>query len=113
VTEAEFALRIARALLPAYPEKALVFLDRALVATVDPRLRSLVSSALTTRKQAMPNVDTPAVERIIARTINETARGDPDTLASRIVATLAGPDIASSRRTVRRSARWGLSNSTS
>ena len=37
----------------------------------------------------MPNADTPAAERIIANTINETARGDPDALASRIVAALA------------------------
>lgn len=32
----------------------------------------------------------PPVDRIIARTINETARGDPEALASRIVAALAG-----------------------
>ena len=32
----------------------------------------------------------PPVDRIIANTINETARGDPDALASRIVAALAG-----------------------
>ena len=32
----------------------------------------------------------PPVDRIIARTINETARGDPDALASHIVAALAG-----------------------
>ena len=30
-----------------------------------------------------------AVERIIANTINETARGDPDALAARVVAALA------------------------
>jgi hypothetical protein len=30
----------------------------------------------------------PDVERIIANTINETARGDPDALAARIVAAL-------------------------
>ena len=33
--------------------------------------------------------DRPAVERIIALTINETARGDPDAVAARIVAALA------------------------
>jgi hypothetical protein len=38
----------------------------------------------------MPKVEAPAVERIIANTINETARGDPDALAVRIVAALAG-----------------------
>jgi hypothetical protein len=33
----------------------------------------------------MSKADVPAVERIIADTINETARGDPDALAARIV----------------------------
>ena len=47
MTDVEFALRTARALLPAYPEKALVFVNRALADTVDPRLRFLVSPALT------------------------------------------------------------------
>src|SRR3984893_14839016 len=37
----------------------------------------------------MPKVEAPAVERIIANTINKTARGDPDALADRIVAALA------------------------
>src|ERR1700731_2975799 len=37
----------------------------------------------------MAEGDIPAVERIIADTINETARGDPDALAARIVAALA------------------------
>ena len=37
----------------------------------------------------MPESDSAAVERIIAKTINETARGDPDALAARIVADLA------------------------
>jgi hypothetical protein len=36
----------------------------------------------------MSKVDTSAVERIIANTINETARGNPDALAARIVAGL-------------------------
>jgi hypothetical protein len=36
----------------------------------------------------MSRADVRAVERIIANTINETARGDPDTLATRIVAAL-------------------------
>jgi hypothetical protein len=38
----------------------------------------------------MPEGDRGAIERIIANTINETARGDPDALAARIVAALAG-----------------------
>jgi hypothetical protein len=37
----------------------------------------------------MPKTSTPAVEQIIANTINETARGDPEGLAARIVAALA------------------------
>src|SRR4051812_1653738 len=37
----------------------------------------------------MPEGDSAAVERIIANTINKTARGDPDALAARIVAALA------------------------
>jgi hypothetical protein len=37
----------------------------------------------------MSKVEAAAVERIIANTINETARGDPDALAARIVAALA------------------------
>ena len=37
----------------------------------------------------MPKAYVPPVDRIIARTINETARGDPDALASGIVAALA------------------------
>ena len=38
----------------------------------------------------MPEGDRAAIERIIANTINETARGDPAGLAARIVAALAG-----------------------
>jgi len=34
-------------------------------------------------------IDVAAVEQIIAKTINETARGDPEALACRIVAALA------------------------
>ena len=36
----------------------------------------------------MSRADVRAVERIIANTINETARGDPDAQATRIVAAL-------------------------
>ena len=36
----------------------------------------------------MPESDSAAVERIIANTINETARGDPDALATQIVTAL-------------------------
>jgi hypothetical protein len=38
----------------------------------------------------MSRADVPAVQRIVANTINETARGDPNALAARIVAALAG-----------------------
>jgi hypothetical protein len=41
------------------------------------------------KESGMPNGDSAAVERIIATTINETARGDPNALAARIVAALA------------------------
>ena len=47
VTGSEFALRSARELLPGYPAKALVFVNRALTGTVDPRLRFLVQPALS------------------------------------------------------------------
>src|SRR6516162_8351233 len=46
-------------------------------------------SPTATRRAEMPKVEAPAAERIIANTINETARGDPDALAARIVAALA------------------------
>ena len=47
VTEIEFCLRTARALLPTKPDRALIFLNRILADTVDPRLRSLVTPVLT------------------------------------------------------------------
>jgi hypothetical protein len=40
-------------------------------------------------ESGMSKRDISAVERVIANTINETARGDPDALAARIVAALA------------------------
>jgi hypothetical protein len=40
-------------------------------------------------ENGMSRIDVAAVERIVANTIVETARGDPDALASRIVAALA------------------------
>jgi hypothetical protein len=36
----------------------------------------------------MARTEVPSIERIIANTINDTARGDPDALAARIVAAL-------------------------
>jgi|HubBroStandDraft_4_1064222.scaffolds.fasta_scaffold366924_2 hypothetical protein len=47
----------------------------------------------------MSKVEASAVERIIANTINETARGDPDTLAARIVAAWPKQAIVSFRPT--------------
>jgi hypothetical protein len=41
------------------------------------------------KESGMPEGDSAAVERVIANTINETALGDPDALAARIVAALA------------------------
>ena len=43
---------------------------------------------LRSASNKMSTADVPAVERIIANTINATARGDPDALAARIVAAL-------------------------
>jgi hypothetical protein len=51
VSDVEFALRTARALLPAYPEKAVVFVNRALAGTLDPRLRFRIAPALTMIEQ--------------------------------------------------------------
>jgi hypothetical protein len=45
----------------------------------------------------MSEIDVAAIERIIANTINETARGDPDALAVRIGAALARRDTVSTR----------------
>jgi hypothetical protein len=43
-------------------------------------------------ENGMSGIDVAAIERIVANTINETARGDPDALAARIVAAVAeGP----------------------
>ena len=47
----------------------------------------------------MLGIDVSAVARIVANTIVEMARGDPDALASRIVAALAEADTASPRST--------------
>jgi len=49
-------------------------------------MRSALS--LGEQESGMSKGDAPAVERIIANTINETTRGDPDDLAARIVAAL-------------------------
>jgi hypothetical protein len=44
VTDAEFWLRIAKALLPTQPQRAATFVSRVVGETVDPRLRNLVSA---------------------------------------------------------------------
>jgi hypothetical protein len=46
VTELQYLLRTARALLPAFPEKAEGFVVRAASLTVDPRLRFLITPGL-------------------------------------------------------------------
>jgi len=46
VTELEFALRTARALVSTLPDKATDFVANALAGTVDPRLRHLIGPAL-------------------------------------------------------------------
>ena len=51
VTGSEFALRTSGELLPGYPAKALVFVNRALAGTVDPRLRFLVEPILSMIEQ--------------------------------------------------------------
>ena len=40
-------------------------------------------------ESGMTATEIPSIERIVANSINETARGDPDALAARIVAALA------------------------
>ena len=46
MTELEFALRTARALVSTLPDKATDFVANALAGTVDPRLRHLIGPAL-------------------------------------------------------------------
>jgi hypothetical protein len=46
MTELEFVLRTTRALVSAYPDKAIDFLKNALGQTIDPRLRHLIEPAL-------------------------------------------------------------------
>jgi hypothetical protein len=50
--------------------------------------RAAVDVGTGNAENEMSKADAGAVERIIANTINETARGDPDALAARIVAAL-------------------------
>ena len=50
--------------------------------------RRLALAVVGNEEQGMTEGDIPRVKRIIANTINETTRGDPDALASRIVAAL-------------------------
>jgi hypothetical protein len=47
LTELEFALRTARALVSTLPDKAINFVGDALARTVDPRLRHLIQPALS------------------------------------------------------------------
>lgn len=52
LTEVEFALRTARALVSAYPDKAANFVVNALTQTVDPRLRHLIQPALAALRRS-------------------------------------------------------------
>ena len=65
VTDVEFCLSVARALLPDL-EKAVVFINRALAETVDRRLRSLLLPALSAIEQNDPE----AAARWIDRAMN-------------------------------------------
>ena len=65
VTDLEFCLSVARALLPNL-EKAAVFLNRALGETVDQRLRSLLLPALS----AIEQNDLEAAARWLDRAMN-------------------------------------------
>jgi hypothetical protein len=65
VNDVEFCLRMARALLPTRPLKAAIFVNRALAETVDPRLRFLVSPALSMIK----DYDIEAADRWLDRAL--------------------------------------------
>jgi hypothetical protein len=65
VTDVEFCLNTARALLPDL-DKATVFVNRALANTVDPRLRFLLLPALA----AIGRKDTEAAARWLDRAIS-------------------------------------------
>jgi hypothetical protein len=65
VTDLEFCLNVAGALLPDL-EKAAVFISRALAETVDPRLRSLLIPALSAIEQNDPE----AAARWLDRAMN-------------------------------------------
>jgi hypothetical protein len=63
LTELEFVLRTARALVSTFPDKATNFATNALALTVDPRLRNLVQSALA----ALGRNDTIAARKWLDR----------------------------------------------
>src|SRR5690349_3630804 len=60
---------------------------RARSGSATRRLRLMLAPGQRGERQ-MSRADVPAVQRIIAKTINETARGDPNALAACIVAAL-------------------------
>jgi hypothetical protein len=63
LTELEFVLRTARALVSTFPDKATNFVTNALTLTVDPRLRNLVQPALA----ALGRNDTIAASKWLDR----------------------------------------------
>jgi hypothetical protein len=65
VNDAEFCLRMARALLPTRPLKAATFVNRALADTVDPRLRFLLLPTLS----MIQDYDIEAADRWLDRAL--------------------------------------------
>jgi hypothetical protein len=63
LTELEFVLRTARALVSTFPDKATSFATNALALTVDPRLRTLIQPALA----ALERNDTIAARKWLDR----------------------------------------------
>jgi hypothetical protein len=63
LTELEFVLRTARALVSTFPDKATIFATNALAQTVDPRLRNLIQPALA----ALRHNDTIAARKWLDR----------------------------------------------
>ena len=65
MTEVEFLSRTARALLPGEPQHAVGFTYRALGLTVDPRLRSLTTPAVSLQRD-----DAAAARRCLDRAVD-------------------------------------------
>jgi hypothetical protein len=80
LTDLEFALRTARALVSTLPDKAIGFVATALRETVDPRLRHLLLPALA----ALERNYVPAARKWLDRACEyEAARREPHALGGR------------------------------